>query len=107
MLTLFGGKLEEKPGQYAADSPITHSDNVQAPVLIIQGRNDTRTPARPIEMYDAEMKFLGKSIEIHWFEAGHASSFAQIEQSIEHQELVLRFAYQSLGSRRPVRQGAA
>ena len=60
MLTLFGGELEEKPGQYAANSPITHSDNVQAPVLIIQGRNDTRTPAWPIEMYEAKMTPLKK-----------------------------------------------
>jgi len=38
---------------------------------------------------------LGKPIHIHWFDAGHGSR-AQ-EQSIEHQELLLRFAYQVLG----------
>jgi hypothetical protein len=36
-------------------------------------------------------------IDIHWFDAGHASSFAQVEQAIAHQELMLRFAYRVLG----------
>jgi len=62
-------------------------------MLIIQGRNDTRTPARPVEMYEEKMRALGKSIEAHWFDTGHLGSFAQVEQSIEHQELMLRFAY--------------
>jgi dipeptidyl aminopeptidase/acylaminoacyl peptidase len=70
-VALFGGTPEEKPDQYAVSSPITYAENVKAPVLIIQGRNDTRTPARPIEMYQERMKSLGKSIEVHWFEAGH------------------------------------
>jgi dienelactone hydrolase len=93
---LFGGTPEEKPEQYAASSPITYAENVQAPVLIIQGRNDTRTPARPVEMYEEKMKSLGKEIEVEWFDAGHAGSFAKVELSIEHQERMLRFAYRIL-----------
>ncbi len=98
-VALFGGTPEEKPEQYAASSPITYVENVKAPVLIIQGRNDTRTPARPIEMFEEKMKSLGKSIEVHWFDAGHAGSFAQVELSIENQELMLRFAYRILSGR--------
>jgi dipeptidyl aminopeptidase/acylaminoacyl peptidase len=63
----------------------------QASVLILQGRNDTRTRARPVEMYEAKLKALGKSIEVHWFDAEHLSSFAQVEQPIEHYERMLRF----------------
>jgi hypothetical protein len=33
-------------------------------VLIIQGRNDTRTPPRSVEVYEASMKALGKAIEV-------------------------------------------
>lgn len=95
-VALFGGTPEEKPEQYAASSPITYVENVKAPVLIIQGRHDTRTPARPIEMYEEKMKSLGKPIEVHWFDAGHLSSTAQVEQSIKHQERMLRFAYRTL-----------
>jgi dipeptidyl aminopeptidase/acylaminoacyl peptidase len=88
---LFGGTPQEKPEQYAASSPITYAERVRAPVLIIQGRNDTRTPARPIEQYEAKLKAHSIPVEVHWFEAGHAG--AGIEQSIEHQVLMLHFAY--------------
>jgi dienelactone hydrolase len=96
-VALFGGTPEEKPEQYAASSPITYVENVKAPVLIIQGRHDTRTPARPIQVYEEKMRSLGKPIEVHWFDAGHLGASAQVEQSIEHQERMLRFAYRILG----------
>ena len=41
------------------------------------------------------MTALGKQIEVHWFNAGHGSR-AQ-EQQIEHQELMMNFAYRVLG----------
>jgi dipeptidyl aminopeptidase/acylaminoacyl peptidase len=94
---LFEGTPQEKPGQYRVSSPITYAENVQAPVLIIQGRNDTRTPARQIEIYVEKMRSLGKSVDIHWFDAGHGS--LSVEQNIEFQELMLRFAYQILSSK--------
>jgi dipeptidyl aminopeptidase/acylaminoacyl peptidase len=93
----FGGTPEEIPERYAASSPITYAEQVKAPVLIIQGRNDTRTPPRSIEMYEAKMKSLGKDIEVHWFDAGHGSF--SVEQNIQFQELMLRFAYRILSSK--------
>jgi dienelactone hydrolase len=95
LVTLFGGTPQEKLDQYAASSPITYAENVQAPVLIIQGRNDTRTPARPVEQYEAKMRALGKDIEVIWFEAGHMGMGT--EQSILNQEAMMRFAYRVLG----------
>jgi dienelactone hydrolase len=92
----FGGTPEEIPERYAASSPITYVEKVKAPVLIMQGRKDTRTPPRSIEMYEAKMKALGKDIEVHWFDAGHGS--LSVEQNIEFQELMLRFAYRILTS---------
>jgi dipeptidyl aminopeptidase/acylaminoacyl peptidase len=94
-VALFGGTPQEKPEQYRISSPITYAENVKAPVLIIQGRNDTRTPARPIQVYEQKLKELGKSIEVHWFDAGHTG--AGIEQDIRNHELMLRFAYRILG----------
>ena len=96
-VALFCGTPEETPDAHAASSPITYVENVTAPVLIIQGRNDTRTAPRPIEMYEEKMKALGKSIQVHWFDAGHMGPFAHAEYGIEHQELMLRFAYRVLG----------
>ena len=90
---LFMGTPQEKPEQYAKSSPITYAENVSAPVLIIQGRNDTRTPARPVELYEAKMKALGKSIEVIWFDSGHAGSGSDMEQSIRFQEEMMKFAF--------------
>ena len=64
-------------------------------MFIIQGRNDRRTPARPVEIYEAKLKALGKSVEVYWFDAGHLG--AGVEQDIQHQEMMLRFAYKVLG----------
>jgi dipeptidyl aminopeptidase/acylaminoacyl peptidase len=100
-VALIGGTPEEKPEQYAAASPMTYVKDVTAPVLIIQGRKDTRTPRRPVEVYEARMKALGKSIEVHWYDEGHLGGGA--EQEIEHQEIMMRFANRVLGRshRRP------
>jgi dienelactone hydrolase len=94
-VAIMGGTPREKPEQYAKSSPMTYIENMKAPVLIIQGRNDTRTPARPVEVYEARMKTLGKPIEVVWYDEGHSGG--GIEQDIEHQELMLRFAYRVLG----------
>ena len=94
-VALFGGTPQEKPEQYRISSPITYAENIKAPVLIIQGRNDTRTPARPIEVYEQRLKDLGKTIEVHWFDAGHWGG--GVERDIQHMEIMLRFAYRVLG----------
>jgi dipeptidyl aminopeptidase/acylaminoacyl peptidase len=92
---LFGGTPQEKPEAHRAGSPITYAEQIKAPILVIQGANDTRCPARQMRAYEDKLKSLGKSIQIHWFDAGHGSR--AMEQQIEHQELMLRFAYQVLG----------
>jgi dienelactone hydrolase len=93
---LFGGDPAEKPEQYRRSSPITYAEQVRAPLLIIQGRHDTRTPARPIEQYEARLRALGKDVEVVWFDAGHMGPFTSSELGIQHQELMLRFAYRVL-----------
>jgi dipeptidyl aminopeptidase/acylaminoacyl peptidase len=95
MVALFGGTPEEKPEQYRMSSPITYAERVKAPLLIIQGRNDTRTTSRPVEVYEEKLKALGKSIEVHWYDAGHLG--AGVEREIQNYEIMLRFAYRVLG----------
>jgi len=91
---LMGGTPQEKPEEYKASSPITYVEQVKAPLLIIQGYNDRRCPPRSVEVYEARMKELGKPIEVFWFDAGHGS--LEVSQRIDHQERMLRFAYQVL-----------
>jgi dipeptidyl aminopeptidase/acylaminoacyl peptidase len=92
---LLGGTPSENPEQYARSSPISYAEQVRAPVLVIQGRNDTRCPARPMEQYEQKLRSLGRQIEVEWFEAGHGSY--ETEQQIRHAETMLRFAYRVLG----------
>lgn len=92
---LFGGTPDEVPEATRKSSPITYAEQVKAPLMVIQGENDTRCPARQMKVYEEKLLSLGKQIEVHWFNAGHGSR-AQ-EKRIEHQELMLRFAYRVLG----------
>lgn len=92
---LFGGTPQEKPEAHAAASPITYAENVDAPIMVIQGSNDTRCPARQMRGYEDKMRALGKHIELHWFEAGHGS--LAMDTSIDHQERFMQFAYRVLG----------
>jgi dipeptidyl aminopeptidase/acylaminoacyl peptidase len=93
---LFGGTPEEKPALYAQSSPIRYVEHVQAPVLVIQERHDTRTPARQMELYEEHMRAAGKDIEIKWFDAGHLGSLVNVEQAIEQMEWMVRFAQRVL-----------
>ena len=48
-----------------------------------------------MDVYEETLNSFGKSIHVHWFDAGHGSR--EQEQQIEHQELMMRFAYRVLG----------
>jgi dipeptidyl aminopeptidase/acylaminoacyl peptidase len=93
---LLGGKPDEVPERFTAASPLTYVDRVSAPVLIIAGRNDTRCPSRPIEVYVERLRALGKPVEVEWFEAGHGSLV--VEQEIEQAAMQLRFAHKLVNS---------
>jgi len=96
-VALFGGTPEERAEQHARSSPITYAADVQAPLLIIQGSNDTRCPARQMHVYEEKMREFGKDVELLWFDAGHGSY--AIEQNIEHTERMLEFAHRILAGR--------
>lgn len=94
--SMFGGTPDEKPEAHRAASPITYAADIDAPILVLQGANDTRCPARQMQVYEQRLKKLGKSIEVYWFDAGHGS--LDTDEQIKHQELMLEFAYQTLDS---------
>jgi dipeptidyl aminopeptidase/acylaminoacyl peptidase len=93
--SLFGGTPDDLPEQHAKSSPITYAEQIRAPLLIIQGKNDTRCPSRQMEVYVQKLKACDKDVQIEWFDAGHGSR--AIEQNIQHQELMMRWAYRVLG----------
>ena len=95
-IALFGGTPEQKREAYVRASPITYVKSLAAPVLIIQGRHDTRDPPRQVELYEAKARATGKTVQVEWFETGHAGSSADVRLSIAHQELMLAWAYRVL-----------
>jgi dipeptidyl aminopeptidase/acylaminoacyl peptidase len=92
---LFGGAPDEVPEATKNASPITYAEQIKAPLMVIQGENDTRCPARQMKVYEEKLRSLGKQIEVHWFNAGHGS--LDQEQQIKNQEKMLNFAYRVLG----------
>jgi len=101
LTALHGGTPEEQPLLYAAVSPITYADQIAAPLLIIQGRNDLRSAPRQMEAYEQKMKALGTPITVHWFEAGHGS--ASLEQTIGFLDMMRQFAQDVLRQRTSAR----
>lgn len=87
-----GGTPEENPDHYLVSSPLTYVDHVAAPILIIQGRNDTRTPPRQVEVYVERLRALGKRIDIEWYDTGHTGG--DMEQGMHHQAMAIDFARQ-------------
>jgi dipeptidyl aminopeptidase/acylaminoacyl peptidase len=94
---IFGGGPHEKADAYRAASPITYAAAVRAPVLVIQGRNDSRCPARQMEQYEARLRALGKDIEVVWFDAGHG--VLRVEDQIAQTGRLLEFARRVLAGR--------
>jgi len=93
---IFGGTPAEKPDLYRRASPITYAEDIRAPLLVIQGRHDTRCPPRQMEVYEAQMKSLGKDIEVVWFDAGHGSGAT--EEQLAWGDRMLHFARRVVGA---------
>ena len=91
------GHLADVRQNYVKSSPITYVENIQAPLLIVQGFNDTRTTPRQMEQFVAKMKALGKSVEIHWFDAGHGK--LDKSSATDDQTRAIQFALDILQSR--------
>jgi dipeptidyl aminopeptidase/acylaminoacyl peptidase len=92
------GTPSERPEAWRASSPITYAAGVTAPVLVIQARNDTRTPAGQLENYERRMRALGKDIRVVWLDGGHRSLGPDVW--VRCYETMLDFAAQVLDRHR-------
>ncbi|GAA4554874.1 S9 family peptidase [Pseudonocardia xishanensis] len=68
---LFGGAPEDLPQRYADSSPITYSQQVEAPVLVLAGANDPRCPIRQIDNYLRVLEARGQRPHVCRDDAGH------------------------------------
>ena len=92
---LFEGTPDTKPELYAEASPVTYVEQLSAPLLVIQGRNDARCPARQMEAYVGRARAAGKMLEIDWFDAGHGHG--AVEMRIAWQRRAMTFVDAALG----------
>jgi dipeptidyl aminopeptidase/acylaminoacyl peptidase len=75
----FEGTPETNQEQYIRSSPITYAENIQAPVLIIHGKNDVRCPPQQIKDFIKFLRENKKDILIKWFESGHVGQFTNTD----------------------------
>ncbi|WP_067182952.1 S9 family peptidase [Microtetraspora niveoalba] len=94
---LLGGPPEELPERYAASSPITYADLVQAPLLVIAGENDPRCPMRQIDGYLDALARRGHHVHVHRYDAGHGTLV--VAERIRRMSLQIDFAIRALAER--------
>jgi len=92
---IFDGTPQEKPELYRDRSPLTHAAAIQAPLLIFQGRRDSRATPRQMEHFARKMEALQKDFTLVWLDSGHGLPSAATAEHI--QETHLKFAYRALG----------
>jgi dipeptidyl aminopeptidase/acylaminoacyl peptidase len=68
---IFGGGPEDGSLLFIARAPITRAAELRAPLLIIQGRVDSRCPPRQMEVFIERLRELGKPFQVEWFNGGH------------------------------------
>lgn len=93
--SLFGGTPDELPEAYKTRSPSHYVDQIQAPLLVHQAKNDSRAAPRQMEQFAAKMEALGKPLEIVWYDDGHGGF--NTDFFMTHLSNELRFAYKILG----------
>jgi len=98
-VALHGGTPAEKRQEYEKASPINYIEQLAAPLLIIQGRNDVRDPPRQVELYEAKAKALRKDVTVVWFDTGHAGSGVDVELAITHHETMLKWMHKVISDK--------
>ncbi len=88
----FRGTPATARSRYVESSPITYADRVQAPILLLHGKNDARCPARQIISFTETLQALKKKVFIKWFNAGHTGGFTNTDARIKLIESAIRFA---------------
>ncbi|MHA2102632.1 MAG: alpha/beta hydrolase family protein [Candidatus Hodarchaeales archaeon] len=91
MVNLFGDPSKEEEKEYFLKrSPKTFINNIKAPLLVIQGRNDPRILAKESEEIVNDLKKAGKLVELTIYEdEGH--DVAKIENKIDCYEKITSF----------------
>jgi dipeptidyl aminopeptidase/acylaminoacyl peptidase len=63
-------EIEKDPAKYNYESALTEAAKVRFPILIVNGRNDTSSPASVVQAYADRLRTLGKAVETYFPENG-------------------------------------
>jgi dipeptidyl aminopeptidase/acylaminoacyl peptidase len=88
-VAMFGGTPDEVPDAYAASNPTTYADRVRAPMLVIAGEADSRSPIGSTRIYVDRLRDHGVQIELHAYEGGHHAN--AMDEQIAHVRLTMDF----------------
>ncbi|MEU7909687.1 S9 family peptidase [Microbispora bryophytorum] len=94
---LLGGSPAEVPERYAASSPITYADMVEAPLLILMGANDPRCPARQVEHYVRALADHGREASVYRYDTGPGTP--RVEERVHQMTASIDFAVRALSAR--------
>ena len=94
---IFDGTPRERPHLYRDRSPLTHAALIQAPLIIFQGRHDSRATPRQMELFSRKMHDLAKDFTLIWLDAGHGTSSVATAERMQEEHM--KFAYRVLGLR--------
>jgi dipeptidyl aminopeptidase/acylaminoacyl peptidase len=76
-----GNPVKNKPA-YSASSPVTYMKNLEAPLLVLQGENDTSVTKDQAEKVVEELKANGRTVESHFY-PGEGHGFFKREDQID------------------------
>ena len=76
------GNPEKDRKVYEEDSPIRYIQNIRAPMLVLQGDNDSRVPKEETEQLVAALKKRGNVVDVVYYpDEGHG--FDKLEHQID------------------------
>ena len=93
------GDPEKEPDYLRAISPAFHAEKIKAPLFIISGEADRRTPLEQAEKMREAMQKVGKNPE--WMvkpEEGHG--FARLENRVDMYSKMLDFFNKHIGDKK-------
>jgi dipeptidyl aminopeptidase/acylaminoacyl peptidase len=94
---LWVGDLDMDREKLLARSPITYLDNLQCPLLIVQGANDPRVPMEESEQVVSRLRELGRDVSYMCFDGeGHGLKMGN-NQQIAHDRTLAFFLDHLIG----------
>ncbi|KNE19879.1 alpha/beta hydrolase family protein [Virgibacillus pantothenticus] len=92
------GSLKEDVDFFEEIAPLRHTANIQAPLLIFHGRNDTRVPVSEAEQLASDLQKQGKNVELLIFEdEGHQTE--KMTNHITMNKLIIAFMQKHLAQK--------